>query len=62
MIYKYVFSEDALNDGYSFSESGIYKQPCEMNIVDYRKLINKYPDFEKPELFGMNENANLIFK
>lgn len=33
-----------------------------MNIIEYRRLINKYPDFEKPEVFGMNENVNLIFK
>ncbi|CAK72703.1 unnamed protein product (macronuclear) [Paramecium tetraurelia] len=61
ILCKYI-NEDALNDGYQFSDSGVYKQPCEMNIIDYRRLINKYPDFEKPEIFGINENANLIFK
>ena len=33
-----------------------------MNIDGYRNLINKLPDFEKPEVFGMNENANITFK
>lgn len=55
-------SEDALNDNYSFSESGIYKQPQETNIDGYRGIIDRFPDFEKPEVFGMNENANITFK
>ena len=25
-------------------------------------MINNFPDFEKPEVFGMNENANITFK
>lgn len=33
-----------------------------MNINGYRKMIKKYPDIDKPELFGMNENANIALK
>lgn len=34
----------------------------ESNIEGYRNIISSYPDFEKPEVFGMNENANITFK
>ncbi|CAD8076520.1 unnamed protein product [Paramecium sonneborni] len=61
ILSKYI-NEDALIDGYYFSESEIYKQPREMNINGYRKMIKKYPDIDKPELFGMNENANIALK
>jgi dynein heavy chain len=40
----------------------VYKQPAETNIDGYRSIINRFPDFEKPEVFGMNENANITFK
>lgn len=56
------FSEEALVDGYSFSESGTYLQPPEGPIDHYKTVIDSFPDFEKPEVFGMNENANITFK
>lgn len=51
-----------LNEGYQFSESGTYVQPIEGTIEDYKATIDRFPDFEKPEVFGMNDNANITFK
>lgn len=28
----------------------------------YKKFVDVFPDFEKPEVFGMNDNANITFK
>ena len=61
VLSKYL-NEEALNDNYHFRDSGIYKQTVEGNIDHYRSIIQKLPDFEKPEVFGMNENANITFK
>lgn len=55
-------SEDVLNDNYPFSESGTYSQPAEGGIATYQAVVDLFPDFEKPEVFGMNDNANITFK
>lgn len=49
-----------LEDGYSYTSSGIYKLPQDGsdidNIIEYVKNL---PDVDPPEIFGMNENANI---
>ena len=58
---KYI-NEEALADGYAFSESAQYSSPKENNLDGYKSIIDALPNFEKPEVFGMNENANITFK
>jgi dynein heavy chain len=55
-------NEEALNDGYGLSDSGVYVQPTEGDIDHYKRIIDAFPNFEQPEVFGMNENANITFK
>ena len=31
------------------------------DLDHYKKIIIKYPDFEVPEVFGMNDNENITF-
>jgi len=39
-----------------------YIQPISNTDINYYKnIINNFPDFEVPEIFGMNENANIAY-
>ena len=53
--------EDVLKDKFNFSESGIYYSPKTGSLEYYREIIEKFPLFESPEVFGMHENANIAF-
>ncbi|KAL4466850.1 hypothetical protein ABPG74_010447 [Tetrahymena malaccensis] len=55
-------NEEVLLDTYKFSESGIYMSSKIGKLKDYKSLIEKYPAFESPEVFGMHENANITFQ
>jgi dynein heavy chain len=62
VILKDYFCEDAMEDGYRFSPSGVYVSP-EMDddlphksAIDY---INSLPINPDPEVFGMHSNANI---
>jgi len=53
-----------LDPDYQFSVSGIYK--CLPNsetatIEDWNNYINTFPLTEQPEVFGMNDNANISY-
>jgi len=61
ILNKY-YTPDILEDGYRFSESGIYYAPRLNHLEDYRKFIDTLPAHDDPEVFGMHENANLSFK
>ena len=49
-----------IEEGYSYTSSGIYKLPPDgsniESIIDY---VQNLPDADNPEIFGMNENANI---
>jgi len=55
---KYViyFSE------YIYSPSGIYYCPRYTTLQEYRDFIETFPIIEDPEIFGMHENANIIYQ
>jgi dynein heavy chain len=55
-------TEEVLKDNFAFSESGIYVSPKVGSIDQYREIIEKFPVFESPEVFGMHENANITFQ
>lgn len=52
---------DILEDGYKFSDSGIYYAPPNGAIDVYMDYIEKLPLVENPEVFGLHENANITF-
>ena len=56
------YTPDILEDGYRFSESGIYYAPQLKTLEEYRDHIDTLPANDDPEVFGMHENANLSFK
>ncbi len=61
-VLKKFFSPETLDDDYKFSESGIYYAPQFDTIKMYRDYIDKLPIIDDPEIFGMHQNANIIFQ
>ncbi len=57
-----ILQEEVLADNYSFSSSGIYKNPVISSLEDYKAILNEFPDVESPEVFGMHDNANITFQ
>jgi len=60
MLKKYSNLE-ILEDGYKFSDSGIYYAPTNGGQDAYLKYIENLPLVENPEVFGLHENANITF-
>jgi dynein heavy chain len=52
---------DVLEDGFKFSESGIYFAPTNGSIESYKEYIEGLPLVDNPEVFGMHENANITY-
>ncbi|XP_074052253.1 dynein axonemal heavy chain 6 isoform X2 [Macrotis lagotis] len=61
-VLKRFFSPETLEKNYKYSESGIYFSPLGDNIQDFRDYIENLPLIDDPEIFGMHENANLVFQ
>lgn len=57
---KYTQS-DVLKENYKFSKSGIYYQLPDGNLQMYRDYIEKLPLNDNPEIFGLNDNANIKY-
>jgi dynein heavy chain len=53
------YSPALLEDGYKFSPSGIYSIPTESSLQSYRQYIESLPLIDKPEIFGLHENADI---
>jgi dynein heavy chain len=53
---------EILDEGYKFSDSGIYYAPSSGAIDVYMEYIDNLPLIENPEVFGLHENANITFQ
>ena len=60
-LIKY-YNEEALLDEYFYSDSEIYKAPPNGNADSYRAYINELPEEDKPEVFGLHDNANIAYQ
>lgn len=58
---KYYCIEN-LEDNYPYSPSGIYYAPPNGGIDVYRDYIDKLPLQDSPEVFGLHENANIMYQ
>ena len=55
-------SVEILKDGQKFSSSGIYSQlPGDTTLQGYRDYIENLPLNDNPEIFGLNDNANIKY-
>jgi dynein heavy chain len=59
---KKYYTPDILEEGYTFSESGIYYAPNYNTLQEYRDFIDNFPPNASPEVFGLHENATLSFQ
>ncbi len=57
------FNNDVLETkSYKFSESDAYKSPEELDLESVKEFINKLPLKDQPEIFGLHQNANIVFQ
>ncbi|XP_032208513.1 dynein heavy chain 6, axonemal isoform X2 [Mustela erminea] len=61
-ILKRFFSPETLEEDYKYSESGIYFAPLADSLQEFKDYIENLPLMDDPEIFGMHENANLVFQ
>lgn len=55
------FSIDDLEENYTFTESGKYFIPDFNTLSEYRSFIDELPSSDDPEIFGLNNNANIVY-
>ena len=59
------YREEALVDGFSMSEDGIWKMPTDADLVglkDIRDFVATMPMEASPTVFGLHENANITYQ
>ncbi|XP_066123630.1 dynein axonemal heavy chain 6 [Saccopteryx bilineata] len=61
-VLKRFFSPETLEEDYKYSESGIYFAPLADSLNEFKDYIENLPLIDDPEIFGMHENANLVFQ
>uniref|UniRef100_A0A8D0VJ50 AAA+ ATPase domain-containing protein n=1 Tax=Sus scrofa TaxID=9823 RepID=A0A8D0VJ50_PIG len=61
-VLKRFFSPETLQEDYKYSESGIYFAPLSDSLQEFKDYIENLPLIDDPEIFGMHENANLVFQ
>lgn len=54
--------EEVLEQGFPYSDSGIYTTPQTGDLNFYKNTLTKFPEYELPEVFGMHDNANITFE
>jgi dynein heavy chain len=55
-LYRY-FNEGVLEDGYLLSPLEAYHAPKEGSLAEVREFINRLPQDEDPQVFGLHSNA-----
>lgn len=60
-ILSIFMTPNILQEGYTFSKSGIYFAPPVGSLSDLFAYFERLPLADEPEVFGMHENANVTF-
>eukprot|EP01017_Pseudomicrothorax_dubius_P032020 TRINITY_DN4149_c0_g1_i2.p1 TRINITY_DN4149_c0_g1~~TRINITY_DN4149_c0_g1_i2.p1 ORF type:complete len:516 (+),score=137.71 TRINITY_DN4149_c0_g1_i2:106-1548(+) len=55
-------NETIVADGYKLTDNGKYRIPVENRIEAFRDYVLALPEYETPDIFGMNANANIAFE
>lgn len=61
-ILKIFSTERILAPGYVYSSSGVYRCPDGGTVDEFKQYAVNLPFNDDPEVFGMHENANLVFQ
>ena len=61
-ILKIFSSPRILTPSYKYSDSGIYYCPTDKPLSTYREYAANLPYNDNPDIFGMHENANIVFQ
>ena len=43
------------------SSNSVYQIPKDLRLDSILNMINQMPTYEEAEIFGLNQNANIIF-
>lgn len=57
IILEDFYNANALDESYKYSESGTYYCPPDGPFDDYKNFIKELPLNDKPEVFGLHDNA-----
>jgi len=60
-VLKRFFVKESLEDGFKYSESGIYYPAGHDTIAEYLKYVETFPFSDDPDIFGLHQNANTQF-
>ncbi|XP_055888364.1 dynein axonemal heavy chain 1-like isoform X4 [Biomphalaria glabrata] len=56
------YCAEVISSSFMYSESGVYRQlPAETELAGYLDYIKNLPINDKPEIFGLHDNANITF-
>lgn len=61
LLRKY-FNPKIMGEKYNFSSTGVYYSPTELSLLSVRQLIDKLPEEDDPEVFGLHGNASITFE
>lgn len=62
-ILKTFTFEQILDPSYKYCRGDpYYCDPRKATLAEYKEYVQNFPSQEDPEIFGMNENANLVFQ
>jgi len=59
---RFLNEEKFLEPDFKFSKSGEYYPVGYESIEKYNEFIDSLPLYDEPDLFGLNENANIIYQ
>lgn len=64
MILSTFINEDVITEHYKYSMSGVYTSlnSSELTLEKMKEKVMQLPDIDYPEIFGMNENADIAFQ
>ncbi len=61
-ILEKFYHENVLEDEFKYTESGVYRIPRHEHVMEMVKYVDNLPDIDPAEVFGLHENAQIIYK
>lgn len=61
-LLKKYYTPSILDDDYRFTKSGKYYAPPDSSLQTTKAFVDSLPFAESPEVFGMHDNANIVYQ